>query len=125
MSGGSQTMLLGGATGPRLDGRVAWVTGASRGLGRSGAGAVGGAGATVVRSARTESALQSLKAEIEAGGGTAHVVVGSVADAGTLDAVVSTVEGIGGALDVLVNNAGISPAFKRSEHVGDDEWDRT
>ncbi|MDO8210147.1 glucose 1-dehydrogenase [Conexibacter sp. CPCC 206217] len=106
----------------RLDGRVAWVTGASRGLGRSLACALAGAGAEVVVSARDGDALRGLAEEIRVGGGTAHAMPGSVSSEADVERAVSTIGDRLGRLDVLVNNAGISPAFTRSEKVPVGQW---
>jgi NAD(P)-dependent dehydrogenase (short-subunit alcohol dehydrogenase family) len=105
----------------RLDGKVAWVTGASRGLGRATAFALAGAGAEVLLMARSESALIEVAAKIQETGGNAHVVRGSIAEAADVAQAVQRIEEHWGRLDVLVNNAGISPTFKRSELIEDHE----
>ena len=89
-----------------LQGRVALVTGASRGLGKAMAGTLAGAGAHVVLAARTESDLEENAEAIRAAGGEASVVTMDVTDE---DGVVDTVARIArdhGHLDILVNNAG-------------------
>jgi len=86
----------------RLDGRVAVVTGAGRGLGRACAFALAGAGADVVMVSRTESDLKQAAADIAAEGGTASPLVCDVSDMDDIR------EKIGGLdrIDILVNNAG-------------------
>ena len=88
----------------RLDGRVALVTGAGRGIGRSVALAFAQAGAEVWLVSRTRAELEQVAAEIRAAGGRAHAAVCDVTDPA---AVVKTVAAIP-ALDILVNNAGMN-----------------
>jgi NAD(P)-dependent dehydrogenase (short-subunit alcohol dehydrogenase family) len=106
----------------RLDGRVVWLTGASRGLGRALAYALAGAGAELVLSARSESALTELADEIRAHGGTVETVVGSVTDADVIGRTASLIEQRWGRLDALVNNAGISPAFVAANELDEADW---
>jgi 3-oxoacyl-[acyl-carrier protein] reductase len=92
-----------------LDGRVALVTGASRGIGRAIALALASEGAAVgvnYRSGEQEAA--EVVSAIEAAGGRALALQGDVSDWDAAESVVrQTIDGLGG-LDVLVNNAGIS-----------------
>ncbi len=91
-----------------LDGRVALVTGASRGLGKAVADAMAAAGAHVVLAARGEDALAENAAAIRSAGGAASVVAMDVTDEGSVvDAVARTVAETG-RLDILVNNAGMA-----------------
>jgi NAD(P)-dependent dehydrogenase (short-subunit alcohol dehydrogenase family) len=106
----------------RLDGKVAWVTGASRGLGRSLAFALAGAGADVLLSARSEAPLEATAEEIRAAGGVAETAVGSVDDPAAVAATAERIASRWGRLDVLVNNAGISPSYTRSERLADEDW---
>jgi NAD(P)-dependent dehydrogenase (short-subunit alcohol dehydrogenase family) len=121
-SGDGDRALLSDPPTLRLDGRVAWVTGASRGLGRAIAFALAGAGADVMVTARSPAPLQSVVEAIRAQGGQAHLTEGSVADPATITRTVSAIDATWGRLDVLVNNAGISPVFRPAEHVDDDTW---
>ncbi len=91
----------------QLDGRVALVTGASRGLGRAIALAFGAAGASVAVAARTQPALESVAASLEANGSAALAIP---ADLGHEDAIAPVAEKTlerFGRIDILVNNAGI------------------
>lgn len=106
----------------RFDHRVVWITGASRGLGRALAFGFAGAGASVMLSARSEEPLREVAERIRESGGEAEIVVGSVTDPGSISSAVAGIEQTWGRLHALINNAGISPTFKRSELVNDDEW---
>ena len=105
-----------------LTGKVVWVTGAGKGLGRAMAQALGRSGATVVASARTDTDLTVLAGELRAGGGEAHVVPLDVADPSAVRRATERVAAATGGIDGLVNCAGISPSFTRSEAVDDATW---
>jgi 3-oxoacyl-[acyl-carrier protein] reductase len=89
-----------------LEGRVALVTGASRGIGAAIARAFVTEGATVVLCARSE-AVETLAAELTAAGHPARAMRGDVTDLTFSREVISTVRKEHGRVDVLVNNAGI------------------
>jgi len=89
-----------------LDGQVAVITGAGRGIGRGIATAYARAGATVVLAARTVEELQEVAAEIEAGGGRALAVPTDVTHPGQIDALFARVADELGGTDLLVANAG-------------------
>ena len=92
-----------------MQGKVAWVTGASRGIGRAIAEqlAVGGARVAISYLARSEAAEQVV-AEIEGAGGEALALQADVRSAQAVQSMVQSVEQAWGAVDILVNNAGIA-----------------
>jgi len=106
----------------RLDQKIAWVTGAGKGLGRAIAVALSQAGATIAVTARTASDLEKLAAERAEFGGKVLVLPGSVADSGAVRTIVERIVEQTGRLDAVINCAGISPHFTRSTDVSDDEW---
>jgi 3-oxoacyl-[acyl-carrier protein] reductase len=92
------------STGQDLDGRVAIVTGAARGLGRAISVKLAGAGATVVGVDR--GAQDETEAAVQAAGGVFHEHRADVTDESAVGAVVDAVLGDHARVDVLVNNAG-------------------
>jgi NAD(P)-dependent dehydrogenase (short-subunit alcohol dehydrogenase family) len=91
-----------------LTGKVAVVTGASRGLGKAISLGLAGAGADVVASSRTLSACEAVAKEIEALGSRALPLECDVADWGDIEGLVESTYARFGRCDVLVNNAGIT-----------------
>ena len=92
----------------RLDGKIAIVTGASRGIGRGIALALANAGAHVVCAARDQAKLDGVVAEIAAAGGKASAHVADVSSRESIDALITTTAAAHGRIDILVNNAGIT-----------------
>lgn len=90
-----------------LKGRVALVTGSSRGIGLAIAEALAGAGATVVLNARTSHALEATRAKLAAEGHKAHASVFDVTDSESVATSIAAIERDVGPIDILVNNAGI------------------
>ena len=105
-----------------LSGQVALVTGASRGIGRAIALALGKAGAKAACVARNEGKLNEVAGEITSAGGVASVHVCDVADAAAVQKTVDDVVATHGRLDILVNNAGITKDTLLPM-MGDDDWD--
>jgi NAD(P)-dependent dehydrogenase (short-subunit alcohol dehydrogenase family) len=103
-----------------LSGRVAFVTGASSGLGAQFAKVLAEAGAGVVLAARRIERLKTLRAEIEANGGDAHIVGLDVTDPDSIAAAVAHAETEMGAIDILVNNSGVSTTQKLTDVTPDD-----
>ena len=92
-----------------LSGRVALVTGGSRGIGRAIAIRLAAEGAKVaVNYAGNKAAAEEVKAIIEKQGGTAHLIQADVSDASAACEMVERVHAELGGLDILVNNAGIT-----------------
>ncbi|MBC9867507.1 MAG: SDR family NAD(P)-dependent oxidoreductase, partial [Opitutae bacterium] len=87
-----------------LAGKVALVTGASRGIGRGVAAGMAEAGATVICAARTRSQLDEAVTAIEASGGKARAVELDMADLEGMDAALEQC----GPIDILFNNAGMN-----------------
>jgi NAD(P)-dependent dehydrogenase (short-subunit alcohol dehydrogenase family) len=106
-----------------LDGRVAVVTGASRGLGKQMAKAVAEAGATVVLVARSGDLLEKVKAEIEGQDGKAHAFVADVREEAEVTRMAGQVRDAAGAPDILINNAGIN-LRKPLHEFSLEEWRR-
>lgn len=90
----------------RVDGRVAIVTGAGRGIGAGCALALAEAGADVVLTARTAEQLQTVAEQVHALGRRAVVVPADANDLDALAALVATAEAELGGVDIVVNNAG-------------------
>src|SRR5205807_9747724 len=89
-----------------LDGKVALVTGGSRGIGKGIARGLAHEGASVVISARPSASLEETAAELRASGATVLAVPADVTDEGQVDQLFSAAIERFGKLDVLVNNAG-------------------
>jgi len=97
----------------RLDGKVAWITGAGSGIGEAGAVALAGAGARVVLTGRRREALESVARRIEDQGGSALVEAGDVTDSERVNAIVATIREKLNRLDIVVNNAGVNLKERR------------
>ncbi len=111
----------------RLDGKVALVTGASKGIGKATAAGLAASGASVMLSSRKLDQLESARDEILAATPGAQVDV-FAANAGDVEAgracVRATIERFGG-LDVLVNNAAANPHFGPTLGVDEARFDKT
>ena len=103
-----------------LSGRVALVTGASSGLGTQFARVLAKAGAGVALAGRRVERLKSLRAEIEAEGGDAHVVPLDVTDHDGIRSAIAHTETEMGTIDILVNNSGVATTQKLVETTPDD-----
>ena len=108
----------------RLDGRVAVVTGGSRGIGRAAALGLGQAGADVVVAARKAQDLDVVAAEIRSLGRRALAVPAHLGRREEIDRLFQAVMDTFGRLDVLVNNAATNPVFGPLLEIDEEAWDR-
>lgn len=92
----------------KLDGKVAWITGAGTGIGLGGAQALAQAGALVVMSGRRAALLAEQADKIRAAGGRAEVEALDVGDAASVQAVVDRILARHGRIDILINSAGLN-----------------
>lgn len=109
----------------RLEGRVAIVTGASRGIGEEIARQMAREGAKVVLASRKEEPLQEVAAKIKADGGEAFVCACHVGKDEARKELMSRVIDRYGQVDVLVNNAATNPHFGPMLTVDWGAWDKT
>ena len=108
-----------------LTGKVALVTGASRGLGRAMVVAFAQAGADVVVTSRKAEACRNVAQEIEASTGRSALAVGChVGRWADVEALVDTAYERFGRVDVLVNNAGMSPLYPDPASVTEELYDK-
>ena len=101
-----------------LEGKVALVTGASRGSGAATARKLASAGAKVILTARSEEDLRAIVAEIVSSGGLAKPIVADIMDAEVVAEMVGNVRRSFGRLDILVNNAGGAGAYVEGGSAG-------
>ena len=105
-----------------IRGKIAVVTGASKGLGRGLAKAMAAAGATVAASARSLPELESLAAEIRAEGGTCEAFAMDLRDVGSIRSAFSAIAARFGRVDILVNNAGMGSPIPAVD-ISEKDWD--
>ncbi|MFQ3567111.1 MAG: glucose 1-dehydrogenase [Aggregatilineales bacterium] len=108
-----------------LSGRVAIVTGASRGIGEAIARAYASAGARVVISSRKQESLESVAASIREQGGEALPVAAHNGDKAALQALARSALDAYGKIDILVNNAATNPHFGPLLTAEDSMWQKT
>ncbi|MBB3144076.1 NAD(P)-dependent dehydrogenase (short-subunit alcohol dehydrogenase family) [Phyllobacterium trifolii] len=108
----------------RLDGKLALVTGASRGIGYSLSKELAARGAHVIAVARTVGGLEELDDEIKAAGGTATLVPLDLTDMPAIDRLGGSIHERWGKLDIMVANAGILGTISPIGHVEAKVFDR-
>jgi len=105
-----------------MEGKVALVTGGSRGIGKAIAASMAAAGAKVMITSRKQDALEAAAAEMD---GDVAVYAANAGDPASAGAVVAaTIERFGG-LDILVNHAATNPYYGATLEVDDGRWDKT
>jgi NAD(P)-dependent dehydrogenase (short-subunit alcohol dehydrogenase family) len=108
----------------RLQGKVAIVTGSTKGIGRAVAIGYAEEGATVIVCGRSEDLAKNLAEELTRKGKKAVAMKLDVTSHDGINQVVNQVMKQFGRIDILINNAGISPIWKRAEDTDKEAWDR-
>ena len=107
-----------------FDGKLALVTGASRGIGAATAEALAGAGAHVILTARTAPALEEIEERIHAAGGAATIAPMDLTEADHVKKLAEAVAERWGSIDVLVLNAAMLGSLSPVEHLDPKELSR-
>jgi NAD(P)-dependent dehydrogenase (short-subunit alcohol dehydrogenase family) len=107
----------------RFEGKTVIVTGAGQGIGRAIANRFAAEGADVMLVGRRAGPLEEAARGIASAGGSAWTHCADVGDAAAVDASVAAAKERWERIDVLVNNAGINPLFKRPEVLTPEDWD--
>jgi NAD(P)-dependent dehydrogenase (short-subunit alcohol dehydrogenase family) len=108
-----------------LQGKVALITGASRGIGRECALHLAKAGAHVIVTARTQGGLEALDDDVKKANGTATLVPMDITDYEAIDRLGASIHQRWGKLDILVGNAGVAGPLTPVPHLEPREWDKT
>ena len=109
----------------RLEGRIALITGASRGIGAAVARRFAAEGAHLILVARTQGGLEEVDDAISSIGGHATLVPADLGDFAGIDRMGAAVYERFGRLDVLVGNAGALGALSPMHHVSPQAWEQT
>jgi NAD(P)-dependent dehydrogenase (short-subunit alcohol dehydrogenase family) len=108
-----------------LEGRVALITGAGSGIGKSSAQKLAAEGASVGCLSRTESQLHKVVDEIERAGGRAIALTADVREPAQMQAAIQRLADEWGRIDIVVANAGVNGVWTSLEDLTVDEWDTT
>ncbi len=109
-----------------LTGKVAMLTGASKGMGLAMATALADHGATVVISARKKDVLEAAAESInQRAGGRAYAVTCNVGYKDQLRALVDQTHSLAGPIDVVIGNAGVNPYYGKTSEIPDDAYEKT
>ena len=107
-----------------LSGKVAVITGSSRGIGRAIAEAMAALGAKVVVSSRNLEPCEAIVHDIRAQGGEAHAIACNIGRKDEVTALVEKTRAHYGPIDILVCNAAVNPAFGPMSKLTDDAFDK-
>ena len=107
-----------------LDGKIAIITGSSKGIGKAIAQALAECGATVVISSRKQEACDKVVEEFKAAGLKAVAIACHIGDAADRTSLVAKTIATCGGIDILVNNAGTNPVFGPIEDAAEDAFDK-
>src|SRR5262245_45436950 len=107
-----------------LAGKVAVITGSSRGIGRATAECMAGQGAKVVVSSRNLAPCEEVVAAISAAGGEAAAIACNISRKAEVDALVEGALARFGRIDILVCNAAVNPAFGPLGTLSDEAFDK-
>ncbi len=108
-----------------LAGKVAVVTGASKGIGKAIAMAMAGAGARVVVSSRKQDACEAVAGEINEAGGEAMALPCNISSREELDGLIDGTLDAWGRIDVLVPNAAVNPYYGPLAELSDEAYDKS
>jgi NAD(P)-dependent dehydrogenase (short-subunit alcohol dehydrogenase family) len=107
-----------------FDGKLALVTGASRGIGAATAEALAAAGAHVILTARTADALEQVEERIHQAGGSATIAPMDITDGANISKLAQAVAERWGSLDILILNAAMLGSLTPVEHIDSKEMER-